>query len=667
MPVGQQFDVILRSKGYMLARNLPGGGRAWSRTGQPDSPARRSAQDTKYGNVPDELDHPEVFNDWSGGYGDAYRQPDRLNTYHWSENFDPRWPGQLVHAQNPLLMSSMPAVSASNAVCANYFLDAPPHNAADIGRLGAGDVVAIGAKYVISWTAMSANGTIDGVTVTGAGGGDQQAYGNRPALFGSYYILPILSGSRWQAVGIPNGAIEGANDWPRPGNAFTTAGNRLWKAGGPLNTGVYLQSCAAGTDPTVTANWSATLPVGDRVNTINDLVSLGDQVFAGAPNGLYAGDQSGTFVNILSEVANQRHVDNCRDLAIYNGQVHAQTIGGVWAVAPAMNNVSRAEVREVGPSPLSNRGPVRGYVRALRAHGAWLYGGLWTGSQSYLLAGIDASPGLPYVWHTMQRLPHVAKVHRLHIDGITLSSGGQFQVPNRMWVATDASIATGGTAPTYLWPIPAQNGNPLATDPAFLPNYVGSARMDFPATNWQAPATPKILRDVEVWSENLATGAQYVDVYYAVDNGARTLLGRAQTSPLTTLYFPTETTGSFVQGQSIALSIESFTASANVTPVYRSFVLRGLLNPKSVDTVAAVLRIADDVPNRTGVPMRPGATMLAELRALAGGPPCQMVDLTGATHWVKVLQPVEEREVYQAGSDYPEIAATVKLAILTFS
>src|SRR3990172_4070578 len=97
-PVNQSADFFLNAKPYMLARTEPFKGRAWQRTGQPDTPSRRSEIDAKYGVVEDTLDHPEVWDDWSGGFGQAYRRAGE-NTYHWAENFDARWSRQLVHCQ----------------------------------------------------------------------------------------------------------------------------------------------------------------------------------------------------------------------------------------------------------------------------------------------------------------------------------------------------------------------------------------------------------------------------------------------------------------------------------------------------------------------------------------------------------------------------------------
>jgi hypothetical protein len=218
-------------------------------------------------------------------------------------------------------------------------------------------------------------------------------------------------------------------------------------------------------------------------------------------------------------------------------------------------------------------------------------------------------------------------------------------------------------------PIPDLNGNPLMATPYFSANYIGSARMDLGAVDWGAPGTPKLYRAVEVWADNLASGAQWAKLYYSIDNEAtRHLLGTTAKSPKDVLYFPSGE-GSFVTGQSIALSMESFTASAGVTPIYRAIVLRGALRPNSIDQITALTRIADNVTDRQGsVIPRSGATMLAELRAMAQSQsPHELIDLAGAAQYVSVLAPIAEQETYQSGEDNPEIAATVKMSVLSYS
>lgn len=653
----RSFHFYLDGKGYLLARSQNTGTRSWARSGVPDTPGRRSSTDTQYGVIDDRLDRPEVWDDWSAGFGYAYRQPDVPNGYHWAENFDARFPRQLIHAQSIRRPTNDGGGSLSNFV--NGFLDVPHEGQeANHQRAGAGTVMQFQRKMLTFWNPAGPDTFI-------GGGGDAQQVSllHRAANFGSFTYVGVLEATQFTRLDML-GAVINTDTHGMPGRMFAVAGNRLWRVHGPQNRRIYIQNTAG--DPTVTSNWSATLSFGNGLTDANDILAHGSAVYLGAPNGLWLADHSGTFYNVLPELENQRHVDNCRDLTIHENAIIAPHIGGVYKYFPSEQS---AFALEIGPALRSNRSPIRGNIRAVRNYGPWLLAGLWTGSQSYLMAGVNASPGLPYVWHPMQRLPNTAKVSRIHVDSITVSSGGLYQIPNRVWVATDASIEITGTAPVYFFEIPRMYGNTLNAEVTFSPpNYAGSARIDLGRTDWGAPGTPKVFREVEIWAENLAASAQYCGVYYTVDSGARTLLGYAQTSPKSTLFFPSGE-GSFVTGQAIELSLESFTHSLNVSPVYRAIVLRGALRPKSVDLITAVVRIADNLTPRQGGPMRPGAVMLQELRDMAtSGNPVKLVDLAGATSWVNVLAPIEEQEVYpDTESDDPEVAATVRMAVLNFS
>ncbi len=122
MPVGvtnQQHDIYLNGNGYMLVRH-PGtkqlaSGRAWSRRGTSDLPRRSFLYDEgPYGHQPDEIDHASIFNDFSGGFGAAYRHPETPNMVSFSENMDLRFPNQMVHCQALQLLPNT-RYSGSNA------------------------------------------------------------------------------------------------------------------------------------------------------------------------------------------------------------------------------------------------------------------------------------------------------------------------------------------------------------------------------------------------------------------------------------------------------------------------------------------------------------------------------------------------------------------------
>ena len=308
-------DFFLDGKGFMLSRSQGMRGRAWQRTGSPDNPVRRTATDTKYGNLPDSLDHPEAWDDWSGGYGNAYRDPGQLNVLHWSENFETRFPGQLVHAQS---LQALPARYASLAYDVERLADVPLPGVSS-PPAGAGAVLVMGKGKIgaLVPTGLNTAGSAFDAALEATGGG-LISFGGRPALFGSFTYVPNTAGSGFVRRGHDGTVTVSA----MPAAGFRVAGSRLWRYHGTN----LLQSCAAGADPLVTANWSATLSIGDGSKPILDMVDVGRQLFCGLYDGLYTPIDVGDLQNALGALKNEAHVDNCRDLSVFNTTVLAPHI-----------------------------------------------------------------------------------------------------------------------------------------------------------------------------------------------------------------------------------------------------------------------------------------------------------------------------------------------------
>jgi hypothetical protein len=669
----RQHDVTLDGKGFMLVRATRGG-RSWHRRPVADVPGSAGPDETRFGNLPATLRFTEVFDDFSGGDGYPYRSTAPPNGVHWSENADLRWPGQAVHCQALLTVTAAAGVAPPVGVERLIDVDLPgvanPPGGAGAVQVLAGQILN-GGQFAWSGNYNRYNYTPTGkpapneFTLINQAIADVSIVG-KPAMFGSYYFFGAVSGNFIQMLrsGVADLSVT------LPGQGFVAGGTRLWRVHGGAGRPHHLQSLAVDADPTLTANWSATLPVGNGISPVSDLIAFREQVFAGMPDGLYAGDQSGSFFNVTGELAGRVHPDNFRDLDLHEGEIVGVHSAGLFAYNPT--TTAGARVRQINQPQRSARSPVVGQHRAVRSFGGWLYAGLWTGSASYLRAGREVSPG-DWRWHTLNRLPHVSRVHRLHVDGITTASGGGKFFPNRLWVATDASINNGGlagTAPLYYAPVPRDGQNPLALDPVFSANYAGSARVDLPEIDRNAPGVLKVWESVEVWSDAALSGHRYADVYYTADRGTRTLAGRVQTSPVTTVLLGS-LNGSFVTGRALEVSLESFTDTSGCAPVYRAVVVRGRLLPKYVELIDAVVRASDGITDRYGTPMRPAAVIVDDLRAMAdplrdGGRPHQLVDLAGATSWVTLTMPTET-EVWQQGIEEPELALNVQMAVMVFS
>ena len=680
MPTGRKYDFILNHNGYILARPK-GGARAWARTGLPDTPAVEQPRlSAEYGGLPPQVEYPEVWVDWSGGYGYAYRHPRdensyfgflaNPNTYHWSENFDARFERQIVHTQK---LQTGPG----NMFGIEAFMDSPyPRGTSTSVLVQANGTNGMGfaQSNVYFLVPNGSTNQYDIIAAAQSATGVQNRFMYRPAIFGSYHYIPstsVQSGFGFFAVPMDGG---NATQAALQGQCFEVAGNRLWRAigngvGGPTSLQSVADSSLSGVFGS--GNWSATLNIGDNFTPILDMVELDDQLYVGKPTGLYQGDQGGSFFNVLADLSSQVHPDNCRDLAIFSHQVITPHIGGLFAFRPSTTTPSS---RLIGPIIASNKSPVHGYPRCVKGFGGWLYAGYYNGSYSYILAGYDPATGEPYIWHPMQKIPAPARIHRLHFDGVSNASTGQ-HLPNRMWVSADSSLPDAtATSAVWLCPIPLLNQNPLLpSDIGFTANYANSARMDLGNTDGRSPSTPKVYRKVEVWADNLDGSQRWGLIYYTLnDSGQRTLLGTINTSPKSVLYFPQgdpATGGSFVMGQSIELSLESYIAGGAeaTSPVYRGIVLRQTQAPLSVDVITAIIDVGDNQVDRQGSKMRPGLNQLKELRGLEGTGPVQLTDLVGDTSWVKVLAPVEEQEQWQEGMDMPSVLATIKMAVMTFT
>lgn len=671
-----RYDFVINGKGFLLYRD-PQGGRSWNRTSTPDTPVKvfaRSEEGGQYGGVDPQVDYPEVWDDWSGGYGYDERPEDRPNTYRDSINFDARFPGQLILCQDPQLLYSARFTPTVNT--ANWALIRE-------GATGVADgVFSFSGSSQLSFERV----VVYGKNGMGFGGLDvlatrnfnfdichtiSQAYDllHPAALYGSAMYFGNRGGTCFAYVN-PAGSCLIAS---MSGFRFAVAGNQLWRAHGPNpDRAIYLQNCGNPNGVATAANWGATYNIGDNNSTIHSLIGYDDQIFAGTPKGLYAGDQTGTFINVLSQLSQQVHPDNCRDLAIFEGAIVAPHVAGIFAYRPSNGSIDDLSL------PRSTESPIQGQIRAIRSYGRWLYAGLYTGSESYLLAGerkFEGNNQSRIAWHPLQKFSEITKVGRIFVDG--LSTYSITPVPNNMWVTTEASTITTGTAPVYYWPIPTLDGNPRQPTPGFTPRFVASARIDFGSVNAKAPGVRKLYRSVEIWSENfnnIRTGA----VYYELDGcGSWALLG-GFSSPKAVQFFPASES-SFVTGYSIRLRLEVHIIAGkgtSVSPVVKSVILRSSLDPEYIDEITATARIADGMRDRQNFEMPSAKNMMNHLRSLAPADSHfastyihRLVDPVGEEWWVKVLGPPQEREIYpgRGENERPEIAATIKMAVMTFS
>lgn len=694
MPVNQAADFLLNGKPFMLWRNPKGGQRSWKRERVPDTLTtqrrlwRSISQPEVYGGLPDELDHPEIWDDWSGGFG-YYRQVDKSNHFHIGFNVDTRFPGQAFLAQAPQLLPA--GLGGNLKIAADFFLDVPLPVSNPIP--GAGSILTVNLGAVSHLTPTSPN-TFDTATEVAPSGG-LFPFGHRPALFGSYVYLPNLAGS-----GFHQRSLDGTSlvQGSLPASNFAVAAGRLWKSWGNS-----LQSCAVGADPMTASNWSASINIGNGFLNISDLYGFQESVYAGMPDGLYVGDQTGTFNNVATNIGAAVTLDNVRDISDHNGGVVFAAADSAWWYKPSTG--ANSELREIWPNtdirPFAslwsglvldpgiqipvNGLSMKGRITALKGYGQWLYAGVFTGTMSFIFAGRDASGAGPYVWHPMQALPGV-KISRIHIDQVTVPSGGHPGISQRMWVGAEGSfgLAAGATGATYFWPIPKGNGHPLA-DAAFSGNSCLFGLIEQSVTDSDVPGVWKLWRKMETWLEGVGK-----DSAAASDSSASASIevnmmldGTMAATFDSTLYFQKPKDWHYFDNtNNDAIANSALTAiklnagwhfqgaggSGNSMPVVHALVGHNVFRPRIAEQITARVRIADGVQDRFGNEMRPGAVMLDELDTMSrASNPFPLVDLVGRAYPVVVLPGVDEEEAYQGADDYPEVMATVKLGVIDAS
>ncbi len=698
---------MIGGQGFMLFRDDKTGAQGYSRTGVSDalSTQRRlyrsiSTQEV-YGGMPDELDHPEYWDDWSGGALNYRADQSEPEHYHLGINMDTRFPHLAFPCQAPQVLAARYASGAGNA---DFFIDVPLPGTGNVPPAGAGAVLAVGKNFIASFVPTvfqnTAGSAFDFLMEASAGN-----YGYRPATFGSFTYIPCTDGSAF---------LRRANDGATyttsimPASWFAVANGRLWRdwapSGGPA---AVLQSVAIGTDPMVTSNWSASINIGNGQLPSKDAVAFESNILAGLPDGLYLGDQSGTFTNVATDIADSINVDNARDLTVQNGMVCFAAGANIWGYKPSSG--SNSVMRQLWPITdaktfssmwssadqpdqyYANGGAAGsvnlaglkalGRVEALTGFGRWLYAGIFTGSHSFVYCGTEASAGLPYVWHPMQFI-RGAKIRRLHVDSISTASSGK-PIPQRMWVATDASFASqvGGSAPIYYWPIPEGDFTPMS-DTSFSPNYAFASYLEQSMTDSGAPGTWKAWRRLDYWTEGL--GASVGDKKWMVpiravldasiinnptmfqpggNVGSGAML---TTSPYGFAYWNNLNLSAVSQQIQVGWGFQGQATGGRLNPaIMHSIVSRGAFRPLTADTITCQVRCFDNDKDREGSDMPPAENQIQYLRSLSKQfSPSFFVDIVGAAVGALVVPPIEEKEIYQGGKDYPELVATVKIGVL---
>jgi hypothetical protein len=341
-----------------------------------------------------------------------------------------------------------------------------------------------------------------------------------------------------------------------PPAAFVLAtGPELWRVSGTTdqpNTPFAVSKCEA--DPTVPANWTAPIPVGDASVPVTGLSELQMRLFVHKADAtvwaLQGGIDTGTARNLTPDLRESRDPDNGKRPAAWLGALYFRAGDSLW-------RFTGAAAERIGPERLvDNTSPVRGPVTAFCGHGAW-YG---------LGAVYNASLATSYVvqygnWIPSEETSPAGGAHQF----IASWEGSLCDLANKrvtaLAVSTHEDVV--GTPPTggnplllvgfsdgtYGWlRLPRDGPSPFTPDahlaPADFTDQSSFTRM--PRHSLMAPA------DVKAYLSFSSSGpvlddARWVEVEYRVDPVGReapwTGLAGRLTQHGARVLFPEDTTG----------------------------------------------------------------------------------------------------------------------------
>ncbi len=604
-------DFTLDGKAYLLARKdqMQRGARRWQEQAVGASIAQQTPSETRYGNQSPMIESPMVFGTTYRGYGDAQVMSE--GRYHYSVNVDARFPDAVL--PGPLVTT----LSVNGSANVNGFFEQNSMLFALAGRyvkaISGADVVTT-AKDFGSGKAATDCGLYNGKAYVGMG--YTEAFWER-----SSNANPTLGWT--QATGLYMGQIAPFRD-------------RLYAS----VTADSVKSVAA--SPTVAVNWTAAYSAGDPTQEITALAELGEILYIGKPNGLYALDADGLADMLTPELAPIVSAYNCENMAAWHGVLWVPHIRGLLAYQNLGGNGFRVTPATPG-SWTTDACPVRGRVTALAGDNRWLYAAVLTSiGDTYIVAGREAFEGEngPIVWHPLAQLAGM-ECHAMHISGLWTNP--------RLFFGMGANVG-------YIT-LPRNGENPVQDTNS---TYALSGSIYYPAHSWLAPTTPKVWKSIEIEGANL-TSTRYVSVYYRIDGrGGWTLAGTARRTPRSLIPLgPSGVSGIYLE---IRLDF-TLPDSSHPLKVY-SVVVRGAERPQTIRMITAHVRLADYQQQRGGRDRRTAEEVKADLEALAqSAEAVLLVDPLGHEQWVLVLAPILMTEAEQDGNSPPEWLATVQMAV----
>ena len=607
-----KYDIVLNNLGFMLARkNNERGPRMWRVDASGASIAEQSPTEARYGNQPATVEMPMVWKTAHLGYGDEETRVE--GRYHYANNVDARFANQVI--PGPLVTTIETTTPTANV---SKFIEYD------------GKLFFLGGRYVPY--ILPADDSINASLDLGAGkaGVDMEAFNG---------ILYVSQGyGSGDYIYSKNGTGAWAEDADVQAGHMTVLKNRLYAASGTAKVR-WVES-----NPVTIADWSAEYTVGDPGTAITSIAMLGDLLYVGKRDGLYALDSSGIGVPLTPELRNYVSTSNCAGMVAWHGTLWVPHLRGLLNY---QNLGDRGNlVISVGPGRGSVRAnKVSGRVTALCGDDRWLYAAIYTeANETYILAGREGSDSEPeaVIWHP------IAKFADASTPCYAMTISGLWSTP-RLWMGYGTDVA-------YL-KLPAYADNPLR-DSNY--RYARSGSLYYSRHNWGSPTTLKVWKSIAIEADNLSS-TRYFSIYYRIDGGSWVNAGRAIRSPRTVL----KLSDSGVSGAAIELRLDYSMDSTSNPIVLRSLVVTGAERPAQVDQISMGIRCVDNLKCNDGsTDRRSAATMLGQLKNLATlGQAVTLKDTIGSTRYVLVQPGVTEQEIAREGNLYPEMVATVRASV----
>lgn len=618
------YDILLNGQGYMLARKnqLTQGGRSWSVESAGFSTTQQSADERRYGTAPPTVEATMVWRTTHMGYGEERQRIE--GAYNYTINADARFYEQVIPG---------PKV---------YTIDIENHttNIKGFAEFN-GALYANNGRYInaIATTGLVTSKDLADFAV-GQSATDMETFDD--------HLLVACGLTK------PMASLNTSGVWDEsPGDetgATTVYATHLTKwtdyLYGSVATGYQVAMVASGADPLNYENWSGLSTIGDQTTSITSLAASHVLVYVGKQDGLHALDASAVSPPLTPELREYISDDNCANMLAWHGSMWVPHLRGLLAYKDLGD--SGFSLRSVGPGRnLTSSNPIRGSITAMAGDDNWLYAALYTGTDTYILAGREytfSEGQTAMLWHPLIKLAN-AKCEAMILSGLWDSPRLFFGINQ------DAGYII----------LPKNSDNPLQDSAC---RYSATGSIYYSAHSWNAPSTTKMWKSIEIQADNLGR-MQYVTVYYRVDKGAWVELGDAKVSPSTSLGI----TPSGVSGEEIEIRLDFVQLSEQTPIIVHGVIARGIERPETTDIISAVVRCADKLPLRTtGYCPRTGATILSELKALAYYPTSvTLVDPIGAERQVVVIPPVTEQAEYaQTGEMSRELLINLQMAVVEF-